>query len=364
MPWKIGDDEFALAGSIAERLCDLGKTLAGQLAPVRLLAAQTDAPGWSWNRRAIYCDAEGKHCVGTHGQRDGEDFVGMEGEDEAALRVLLALREDGSAMGGLVNFWCHPTTMYTEPVWSADFPGPMLDRLEQHFGGDWVHLTGPCGDLSNVGGLTDGVKRGGAEYCQLMGESLAESAISALQNPEEVNGQNVRSTREFLSIAQRMVTMAQVKVAHEYLNEQRGQMLEPALMQRLHGWPYHFWHSAAVVDEWLANEIMGMWEWQKRVAARTVRETVEVQAIAIGDLVLASVPCELFSVLGREIIERSPVRRTWVVEHANGMFGYVPPQDAFERGGYECCLAYQSRLEPQAGHLMVEAALRLLAQIQ
>jgi hypothetical protein len=363
MPWRIGDDEFALAGSIAQRLCELGKTLAGQLAPVRLLAAQTAAPGWSWNRRPIYRDTTGRHRVGTHGRRDGEDFVGMEGADESALQVLLALREDGSAMGGLVNFWCHPTAMYNEPVWSADFPGPMLDRLEQQFGGDWVHLTGPCGDLSNNCGLTDGVTRRGPEYCRLMGEALADKTIAALQSPQPVSGQNVCSTREILSIAQRMTTMAQVETAREYLDEHRGQILQPSLMQRLHGWPFHFHHSSVAVDEWLANEVLGMWEWQKRVAVRTVREAVEIQGIMIGDLALVSVPCELFSALGHEIIDHSPIRRTWAVEHANGMFGYVPPQDAFERGGYECCLGYQSRLEPQAGHLMVEAALRLLTQM-
>lgn len=363
MPWQIGDDEYALAYSLTEKLEELGKTLVGRLAPVRIVSAQTEAPGWSWNRRPIYRDAVGKHCVGTHGARDGDDFVGMEGKDESALHVLMAQSEDGAVLGGIINFACHPTTMYNEPVWSADYPGPMLERLERQIGGSWVHLTGAAGDLSNVGGLTDGVVRRGTEYCKLMGESLADSAITALQEPAPMNSQNVGATREILSIAQRMVTMVQIETAHEYLNEQRGQILEPSLMQRLHGWPYHFHHGATTADEWLASEILGMWEWQKRVAAPTVREAVEVQLLTIGDVALASVPCELFSVLGHEIIDRSPVARTWTVEHANGMHGYVPPQDAFERGGYECCLAYQSRLEPQAGHLMVEAALRLLAQV-
>jgi hypothetical protein len=76
------------------------------------------------------------------------------------------------------------------------------------------------------------------------------------------------------------------------------------------------------------------------------------------------VPCELFSELGREIVQRSPLRHTWAVELANGFLGYVPTPEAFTRGGYECCFGFQSRLEPQAGPKLVEAALRLLTQLK
>lgn len=184
MPWLDTDTGFEQAELIAERLEKLGKEMASRLAPARLMVAQTEAPGWSWNRRPIYRGADERDYVGTHGKRQGEDFRGMEGEDESALRVLLALHEDGSSMGGLVNFWCHPTTMYNQAVWSADFPGPMLSALEKHFGGDFVFLNGPCGDLSNNGGMIDGMVRSGPEYCRQMGDSLAQSAIAGLAKAE------------------------------------------------------------------------------------------------------------------------------------------------------------------------------------
>ena len=37
--------------------------------------------------------------------------------------------------------------------------------------------------------------------------------------------------------------------------------------------------------------------------------------------------------------------------------------ESFTHGGYECCLALTSRLEPKAGQIMVESGLRLLNQL-
>lgn len=49
-----------------------------------------------------------------------------------------------------------------------------------------------------------------------------------------------------------------------------------------------------------------------------------------------------------------------VAELANGWHGYIPTEEAFGHGGYETCLAYASRLVPDAGDRMCEAALDAL----
>lgn len=361
MPWLDTDTGFEHAEKIAECLETLGKEMASRLAPARLMVAQTEAPGWSWNRRPIFRDELNREFVGTYGGREDENFQGMEGEDESALRILLALREDGSSMGGLVNFWCHPTTMYREAVWSADFPGPMLEELESHFGGDFVFLNGPSGDLSNYGGVGDEGARFGPEYCRQMGKSLAKSAIAAQKTAKPVVDQTLRCESEVLTLAQRMVSSDQVQIARDYLENHRREKLSPSLMQQLYGWEFHFHQNPTAVDEWLAIEVLGMREWQKRVSAKVLYEPVEVQLISIGNWALASVPCELFSALGHKIINSSPIENTWVVALANGYSGYIPTPEAFAHGGYECSFGFQCRLEPQAGPKMVAAALRLLS---
>jgi hypothetical protein len=49
-----------------------------------------------------------------------------------------------------------------------------------------------------------------------------------------------------------------------------------------------------------------------------------------------------------------------VVGLANGMVGYVPTPEAFRRGGYETTFADASRLAPEAGEMLFDAAISLL----
>ena len=53
-----------------------------------------------------------------------------------------------------------------------------------------------------------------------------------------------------------------------------------------------------------------------------------------------------------------------MVGHANGMVGYVPHRDAFLRGGYETTFAPTSRLAPEAGDLLADGAIELIAALR
>lgn len=355
MPWREDDAGYALADALAERLAELGRQLAAQLAPVDLRLSETTAPGWAVNRRSIYRGTDGREWVATHGDRTAPAFVRSEGPDETAVRALWAVRPDGTPAGGLVNFWCHPTTLYNEPVWSADFPSVVRARLDQEVGGTFVYLTGPCGDLSPA--------RNRLEFCEPMGTALAEALLATRATARTLAATPVRAASERLTLAQRMVTAAQVCLARDHLAGRRPAG-SPPLIEALYGWPFHFANGSAMVDDWLAHEVVGMWEWQKRAAEPVLRETVEVQALAVGELTLAAVPGELFSALGRDILADAPGGMRWVVELANGFYGYLPMPAAFARGGYECCLGYQSRLEPAAGEKIAAAARRLAAGLR
>jgi neutral ceramidase len=78
-------------------------------------------------------------------------------------------------------------------------------------------------------------------------------------------------------------------------------------------------------------------------------QRAEVQAITLNEYALVGIPAELFVELGLQIKERAYPMRASVVGLANGMVGYVPPETAFERGGYETTLSDASKLSPAAG---------------
>jgi hypothetical protein len=86
----------------------------------------------------------------------------------------------------------------------------------------------------------------------------------------------------------------------------------------------------------------------------------EVQAILIDDLVHVAIPAEYFVQHGLRIKTETHPRRTRVVGYANGMLGYVPHREAFPRGGYETTFGYRSKLAPEAGDLLADAAIQLV----
>jgi hypothetical protein len=93
--------------------------------------------------------------------------------------------------------------------------------------------------------------------------------------------------------------------------------------------------------------------------AEPVRE-LKLQAIRVGDLGIAAIPCEVFGITGLEIKARSPLARTLTIELANGAEGYIPPPAQHELGGYTTWPARTAALETQAEGKIVEALLTLL----
>ena len=189
----------------------------------------------------------------------------------------------------------------------------------------------------------------------------AQKAIQALARATPTKGAPIRMAREILSIPQRHVSAHQVEVAREYLEARRTGHWSKSLPRELYGYEYHFHHKSAAVDEWLAREVLGMWEWQRRTGTRELVEAVEMQTMALGDVAFVGLPGELLSEFGHQIREQSPFPHNFIVELANGWHGYIPTEEAFQHGGYETCLAMQSRLVPEAGRMMTDAALRLLS---
>ena len=340
--------------------------------PATLKAGQVQAPGWTFNRRQIYRTDMGEQ-VGTQGPEWIDEFVRREGPADNELKVLLAERPDGTVIGGLVNFACHTTVMGGESVYSADYSGPLCDNLSQTNGGIFGFLQGASGNLwavdksverpAQASGRT--VRESGPEYTLKMAHALARKAEVALElaTPLADAHSKVRVAREVIRIPQRRATAEQVALAKWFLAQAPEDVDLADFTRRIYGHAYAFYGHGAVVEEWFAREMIGMWEWQRRVGTRELIEDVEIQVITVGDIAFAGFPAEYFTEFGLEVKERSPIAETFVVQLAKGWHGYVPTSEAFAHGGYEARFAYQSRLVPEAGDEMRDAALRLLRSL-
>ena len=345
---------------VAARATAAMANASATLQPAELRVGRAKAPGWAFNRRPIYAGGE----VGTHGWAWLDDFERMEGTPDEEVWALLARRPDGGAIGGLVGFACHPTAMAHDPVYSADYPGVLTEALEERHGGIFAFLIGAAGDTSTPDPTSRDPESGfGRAHTEAMGTALADAADAALATarPVAVDGIRVAATR--IEIAQRRPTPEQIELARWYLEERPPDLDELAFTRQLYGHDYTFRDGVQVGNERHAHELLKMWSWQQGPDAQLV-ESVEIQAIALGDIALVAFPVELFSAFGERVKAESPFLDTFVVTLANGWHGYAPTLEAFSRGGYEPRFAFPSRLVEDAGDRMTEVALGLLRQLQ
>ena len=90
---------------------------------------------------------------------------------------------------------------------------------------------------------------------------------------------------------------------------------------------------------------------------------LKLQAIHIGGLGIAAIPCETFTEIGLTIKELSPMRPTFTIELANGHYGYLPTPRHFDLGGYETWLG-TNLLERDASVKITRTILELFNQVQ
>lgn len=83
----------------------------------------------------------------------------------------------------------------------------------------------------------------------------------------------------------------------------------------------------------------------------------------MGEAAIAAAPWQPFCDYGLKIKSASRFRPTLVATFANGMLGYVPTPRSFEGGGYEPTLCRGSKLQPDAGDLIVAETTRLITSL-
>ena len=89
-----------------------------------------------------------------------------------------------------------------------------------------------------------------------------------------------------------------------------------------------------------------------------------IQAIRIGDLGIAAIPCEVFAETGLDIKAKSPFKPTFTISLANGWNGYLPTPEQHKLGGYETWLARSSHLETGASPKIFDTVMELFARLQ
>ena len=92
-------------------------------------------------------------------------------------------------------------------------------------------------------------------------------------------------------------------------------------------------------------------------------EPVLIQSFRIGDQAIVSMPFEVLVEIGLEIKKKSPFEHTFLIELANGGYGYLPPPNQHKLGGYETWLG-TSRFQPQSSEILIKHLLEMLTELR
>lgn len=275
----------------------------------------------AFNRRVLMRDG----TVRTHGSFKDPNALAFEGPIDPEVGVFAVRGRDGALMGALVNFACHPTAHWNDGVISAGFPGVAARLLKEKGVPVPMFLQGAAGNMHSQD------PRGFPEKTmEEIGKTLADDVSKALGSLKWTTPAKLSARSKTLALPFRTVTEADLQ------GTGKG-------MQRFGEKGYY------------DRKIPELLEYMKKGT-----DDGEVQVFRIDDLAFASQPSESFVEHGLRLKEAAWPVRAWAVCYANGMLGYLPHEEAFKRGGYECTFGPPSLMAPNTGRKLADAALDLI----
>ena len=253
---------------------------------------------------------------------------------------------DGDPIAVAFRYSCHPVTMGPRSaVASSDFPGAARDVVERSLGGLALFLQGGGGNVNPRAGMgfevdcRDTKNRVGAE----LGGEVVTVAARIRTNTRAGERRPLGNVPDILFTpwervdgpAAVRIAAAETAVALDYVDLPlaRRSARDPGRM---------------AADARRATRRAGAQDWEVRVAekyedwARLLVEASDrgaatcdlfLQALRIGDVVIAGLNAEVFFESGLEIRSRSPVRDTFVLGCTNGTIGYLPRAEDHPPGG-------------------------------
>lgn len=271
-----------------------------------------------------------------YGNRKG---IGVKpsGPVDPELSVLSVRHADGRPLAVLANHSVHYVGGYGRATVSSDYFGYFGDEIAAQL--DAGKIAPPFVGLMSNGTSGDAAAVGGGyRKMQLMARTLAAEAVRICE-------QTTYHARVPI-----VVRTAELELGVRRPNAERLAWAEKALSTpRPKG--AHPWRRT------YAREAIALSKYPPTVQVR-------LQAVRIGDLGIAAIPCEVFAETGLAIKAGSPFETTFAIELANGYHGYLPTPGAHKLGGYETWPARSSCLEVEAEPKISAAVLDLLREIR
>lgn len=264
------------------------------------------------------------------------------GPTDPDVSVLAVRSVSGRPLALLANYSLHYVGGL--PALSADYYGVFCDRVGGVIGADdrepkfvGILSNGTSGDVNNIDFAGAPLKAKPGDRCRAVAEKVAQAAKKAYAKVTFRRDVTLAAAQEELELGVRKPTAADLTRAKAILAKANGRPLKG-------------------VEEVYARESVLLDKYPDAVRLR-------LQALRVGDLGIAAIPCEVFTQIGLDIKKRSPLKPTFTIELANGYNGYLPTPPQHQLGGYETWRARSSYLEVEASEKILPVIARLLNRV-
>jgi len=281
----------------------------------------------------------GERVKSVAGSSDG--LLRPAGPIDPQISVLSIRHSDGEPLAVLANCSAHYCGGYRRGWVSADYFGAFARHLESRLEGDASHPDVVAMMSNGTSGDAGATKLPGKfapfERLEKVGQQLAERTFGVLEQIEHQVPAAMAVAYSKLELAVRRPDAARLAWAGEVLADPNAELP--------HRWSPVYAREAVELSQY------------------PPRQRLMLQALRIGNVGIAAIPCEVFGETGLAIKEQSPLDNTFTIELANGYYGYLPPPPQHQLGGYETWPARSSRLEVEAEPKIRREILRLLHEV-
>ena len=335
-----------LPGRIAQALAEAEANLEPAQVGWAVVNAEKFTATRRWIRRPdrIADDVFGNPTVRAtmHAASNWDNVTGPAGPEDPELSLISFQALDGRPIAVLANFSMHYFS--GEQGLSADYFGLFCEGLKSHLGNDRNDSDPPFVGIMSHGCSGDIWRRDYAKPPPSRYEPTIEG-YSAEMVDLVLGAYGTIEHREDPDLA-----MAEKRLELKYRvpDEQRlewARRIVEAMGDRI----------PKVSVEAYAREQIVMHERQST--------EIVVQALRIGDIVVATTPTETYALTGLKLKLQSPLPKTMVMDLANGADGYIPPPEQHFLGGYNTWAKRGAGLEIEAEPKITEVALQLLEKV-
>ncbi len=325
-------------------------TAAGNVQPAHAGYSSHDVPDEVQNRRWFV--QPDKMPLNPFGETDivkmnpGSDpkvLIAPAGPTDPEVSVLYLTDAKKKPLGVFANYSLHYVGNIGGGM-SADYFGEFARLMSNRVGSpakDFVAMmsNGTSGDINNSTFLRGRPRREPFEQIRQVAGKTADAATYAIRKIDAPSADAKLDMRQrAVSLKHRMPTAEQIERAKKIVSvDAEGEKKLPRLA--------------------------------KTYAERTLElaknpPTYEalIQTIRIGDLAICTLPFEVIAEIGLELKDLSPAADTFVVELANGGYGYLPTPGQHKFGGYETWLG-TNKVQKDASDILIAQLREMLDEM-